>query len=219
MTTSTLSLIPDRRRRNAGFTLVEIMIGSTISAFILAGILSTFLFMGRSGANIQNYTDMESQARKALEIFAEDSRQAAAITWVSGNQIRLTVNTVDYHTYTYANGATANTGTLTRVVSKVSGGAVVSTMTLLTGIVNPVARTATNAATCTPFFRGYNLNGVEFTAIQYASPTATELASASSGTKQIQISMEASRTSRTVMSATNTVLSARFILRNKVVTA
>jgi Tfp pilus assembly protein PilW len=219
MTTTTPSLIRDRRRRTAGFTLVEIMIGSTISAFILAGILSTFLFMGRSGANVQNYSDMESQARKALEIFAEDSRQAAAITWVSGNQIRFTINTVNYHTYTYANGATANTGTLTRVVSVISGGAVVSTMTLLTGIVNPVARTVSNGATCTPFFRGYNLNGVEFTAIQYASPTATELATASSGTKQIQISMEATRTSRTVVSATNTVLSARFILRNKVVTA
>ncbi len=218
MTTTTPLLIPDRRRRKAGFTLVEIMIGSTISAFILAGILSTFLFMGRSGANVQNYSDMESQARKALEIFAEDSRQAAAITWVSANQIRLTVNGL-YHTYTYADGATTNTGTLTRVITVVATSAVRSTMVLLTGIVNPVARTASNGATCTPFFRGYNLNGVEFTAIQYATPTAAELTAASSGTKQIQISMEATRTSRTVVAATNTVLSARFILRNKLVTA
>lgn len=218
MTITTPSPIPETRRSLHGFTLVEILIGATLGAFLLAAVLSTFLFMGRSGANLQNYSDMESQARKALELFAEDTRQASAITWVTGNQIRLTVNGV-YHTYTYANGASANTGTLTRVVSVVATGAVTSRMTLLTGIVHPVARTSDTDTTCTPFFRGYNLNGVEFKAIQYASPSAASLTAASSGTKQLQISMEATRTSQTVTSATNTVLSARFILRNKLVTA
>jgi Tfp pilus assembly protein PilW len=185
------------------------MIAAGIAAFILAAVLSSFLFLGRSGANIQNYSDMESQARKALELFAEDTRQASAVTWLTNNQIRLTVNG-NPHTYTYASG------TLTRTT--VIGGNTKSTV-LLTGIIAPIARTDTNAATCTPFFRGYNINGVEFTAIQYASPSAAELAAASSGTKQLQISMEATRHSKTVVAATNTVLSARFILRNKRVTA
>lgn len=215
MTTTTPSLILDRRRRRAGFTLVEMMIGATISSFVLAGILSTFLFMGRSGANIQNYSDMETQARKALELFAQDTRQASAITWVSPNQLRLVVNG-NNHTYTYTNGASANTGTLTRTTVIAS---VTTNTVLLTGIINPVPRTSDTQTTCTPFFRAYNINGTEFKAIQYAVPTATELATASSGTKQLQISMEASRTSQTVASATNTVLSARFILRNKRVTA
>jgi Tfp pilus assembly protein PilW len=185
------------------------MIAASISSFILAGILSSFLFIGRSGANVQNYSDMESQARKALELFAEDTRQASAVTWVTNEQLVLTVNGNPY-TYTYANRS------LTRQ-TVISG--TTTTTTLLTGIIPPVARTATNGATCTPFFRGYNINGVEFTAIQYASPSAGDLAAASSATKQLQISMEASRTTRTVTAATNTVLSARFILRNKRVTA
>lgn len=218
MTIITLSPIPDTRRSRRGFTLVEVMIGAALGAFLLTAVLSTFLFLGRSGANLQNYSDMESQARKALELFAEDTRQASAITWISGNQIRLTVDG-QYHTYTYADGASANTGTLTRVITVVSTSAVVSRMTLLTGIIHPVARTSDADTACTPFFRGYNLNGVEFKAIQYASPSASDLTAASSGTKQLQISMEASRTSQTVASATNTVLSARFILRNKLVTA
>jgi len=195
------------------------MIGSTLGAFILAGVLSTFLFMGRSGANIQNYTDMETQARKALEYFAEDTRQASAITWVTKNQVKLTVNTIYYVYYTYADGATANTGTLTRLITLVSNGSTVSTTVLLTGIVNPTSRSSDTDTACTPFFRGYNLNGVEFKAIEYATPSAADLTAASTGTKQLQISMEAMRTSRTVNSATNTVLSARFILRNKAVTA
>lgn len=209
MTTTTPSRTPDRRRRTAGFTLVEVMIAAAISAFILAGVLSSFLFLGRSGANIQNYSDMESQARKALELFAEDTRQASAVTWLTNNQIKLTVNG-NAHTYTYASG------TLTRQ-TVISGNT--KTTVLLTGIIAPIPRTDTNAATCTPFFRGYNINGVEFTAIQYASPSAAELTAASSGTKQLQISMEATRHSKTVVAATNTVLSARFILRNKRVTA
>jgi len=185
------------------------MVAAAISSVILAGIFSSFLFIGRSGANIQNYSDMESQARKALELFAEDSRQASAVTWLTNNQIRLTVNG-NPHTYTYASGS------LTRT-TVISGNT--TTTTLLTGIIAPVARTDTNGATCTPFFRGYNINGIEFTAIQYANPSAGDLAAASSATKQLQISMEASRKSQTVTSATNTVLSARFILRNKRVTA
>ena len=51
------------------------------------------------------------------------------------------------------------------------------------------------------------------------APVAAELAAAGTNTKQLQISLQASRTNQTVVAATNTVLSARFILRNKIVTA
>ena len=46
----------------------------------------------------------------------------------------------------------------------------------------------------------------------------SDLAQAAQVTKQLQISLRASRTTATVATATNTVLSARFILRNKHVT-
>ena len=180
-----------RRSRIAGFSLVEIMIGATLSSFILAGTLSTFLFLGRSGANIQNYSDMESQARKALEIFAEDARQASAITWTSNVQVSLTVNAA-LVVYSYSN---AN-GTFSR--SDGSG-----TRTLISGI---------TFGTFT--FRGYNLSGTEL-----PLTSAAELAAAGTNTKQLQISLQDSRTNQTVVAATNTVLSARFILRNKIVAA
>ena len=53
--------------------------------------------------------------------------------------------------------------------------------------------------------------------ITEVAPEFAELAAAGTNTKQLQISLQASRTNQTVVAATNTVLSARFILRNKIV--
>jgi len=178
-------------RRRRGFTLVELMVSATLSAFVLAGILSTFLFLGRSGANLRNYSDMESQARKALEVFAQDVRQASAITWTASSSVTLVVNTVSI-TYTHS---TAN-NTFTRVIGA-------NSQTLITGI-------AGGSFT----FKAFNVAGTEM-----PLSTAAERTAASSSTKQLQISLEASRSTTTVATATNLVLSARYVLRNKVVTA
>jgi Tfp pilus assembly protein PilW len=192
MITTILSPIPSRRvkRRLAGFTLVEIMISASLAAFIMAGMLSTFLFLGRSGANIQNYTDMESQARSALERFAEDVRQASAITWTSNVQISLTVNSATI-VYLYSSG----TGLFSRVDAS-------SNRTLLSGI-------TPNSFS----FQAYSVTGTEL-----PLSSAANLTAAGANTKQLQISLKTSRKNQTVAAATNTVLSARFILRNKPVT-
>jgi prepilin-type N-terminal cleavage/methylation domain-containing protein len=183
----------DPRRR--GFSLVELMISAALSGMILAGVLSAFLFLGRSGANIQNYNDMEAQARKALEVFAEDTRQASSVTWNS--DVSLTM-IVDGANVTYAYSSTSNS--FTRVVGSTK-------TTLLTGIIPPTSGN--------PFFRAYTITGTEITDFSTAAARTT----ANNTTKQVQISLRASRTTTTVSTATNTVLSARFVLRNKHVTA
>lgn len=194
MTTTTLSPVrnlPAGSRRNRAFTLVEVMVSATIASFILAAVITTFLFMGRSGANVQHYSDMEGQARKALEVFAQDVRQASAIAWTSNQNVLLTVNGTGIR-YSYASGVFTRTNT--------SNGAAVN---LMTGV-----------------------STFEFIAYKISDPvnpiplaTATDLINAGKQTKQLQISLEARRQSTTVVAATNTVLSARFILRNKKVTA
>lgn len=193
---TTITPLPTRKRAagvrpHGAFTLVEVMVGATLASFILAGVLSTFLFMGRSGANLQNYSDMESQARRALEQFAEDVRQASAINWASSTTITLTVDAAAID-YAYDSA--------TRVFARRAGGV---TTTLITGI---------SAGTFS--FKPYNVAGAEL-----PLATAANLTAAGSSTKQLQISLEATRTSRTVTAATNLVLSARYILRNKIVTA
>jgi Tfp pilus assembly protein PilW len=170
---------------------VEVLVGATLSGVILVGTLSSFLFLGRSAANLVSYSDMESQARRGLEVFAQDVRQASAIAWTSDTQVALTVNTVAV-AYAYD----AVTGTFSRVAAGDS-------RVIISGITPGTFR-----------FRAYNVAGAE---LPLATPA--HLAAAGSSTKQLQISLEAARTNRTVVAATNTVLSARFILRNKIVTA
>lgn len=167
------------------------MIAAALSAIVLTAIMTTFLFMGRSGVNLQNYTDMESQGRRALERFAEDVRQASAISFTTANHIRLTVNSVAVE-YKY--------DSTTKIFSRTVG---TSTTALITKIVDGSFS-----------FKAYNVLGAEL-----PLATAANLTAAGTNTKQLQISLQASRTDKTVAQATNLVLSARYILRNKIVTA
>jgi hypothetical protein len=171
--------------------MVELMVAAALSAFVLTGVMSAFLFMGRSGANLRNYSDMESQSRKALEQFAEDVRQASAISWTTNVYVTLTVNSAGVAYY-----YDSSTGTFYRRTAT-------NTTALITGITNG-----------TFVYKPYNVAGTLLPLV-----TAANLTAAGSSTKQLQISLEASRTSQTVASATNLVLSARYILRNKIVTA
>jgi len=166
------------------------MIAAFIAAIVLTAVLTTALFIGRSAMNIRNYTDMESQARKMLEYFAEDTRQASSVTWNTSNSLTLVVNTSNI---TYAYNPT--TLTLTRT---------------LTGSPNV---TVTNINTFQ--FIAYTINGTQITDFSTAAARTT----AANGTKQVQISLAASRNRQTLTNTTSTVLSARYILRNKKVTA
>lgn len=204
MITTTPSPIDARlRRKRAGFTLVEIIIGSTISMFVLAGVLSTFVFLGRSGVIMQHYNDMEAQARKSLEVFAEDARQASSITWTDSNTLTLTVNNLPV-VYGYVSEK--------RLFYRTFNGA---TRSLVTGV--------------TQFeFKAYSITGnvlaLGTDPALSAGAKATQLTTAGQSTKQLQISLLAARfmdfqSQEKNIGASNTVLSARFILRNKRVTA
>lgn len=161
------------------------MIAAGLSSFVLAAILTAYLFIVRSGVNLANYSEMEGQARTALELFAEDTRQASSITWNSKFSVTLLVSGSPV-VYQYDDS--------TKIFQRVIGG---STRNLLSGV--------------QAFeFKAYNITGTEI--------SLSDLAAAGKGTKQLQLSLSAARTTQTVTRASNTVLSARFILRNKRVT-
>jgi len=192
MASTTITTPSPVRKRAGGFTLVEVMISASLATVILTAVLSMFLFLGRSSANIINYAEMESQARRGLEFFAQDTRQSSDLAWNSTSSITLTVgaSTIDY---VFNSG----TGEFTRTMGGV-------TTVLLEGIT-------------TFTFSGYKITGATVDTSDLS--TAAKRSAASGVTKQIQIYIEVARNSVTAVQATNTVLSARYILRNKRVTA
>jgi prepilin-type N-terminal cleavage/methylation domain-containing protein len=197
------------RRAQRGFTLSEIIIGMTISSFLMLGVLTTFLLMGRTSANIQNYSELEASARKALEFFGREVHNACDVPSWTGTSVTLTIpDTTDApkgtgtgsYTVTYAFDTTNKK--LTRTVGS-------TTETLLTGVNLVTGSTAFLnyyryvSQTSYPLGQGY-FDG-------FTTNTATNVREL----KQIEVSFVLQRTSQTVTAATNKVLSARFILRNK----
>ncbi len=189
--TTTTIRSPDREPRR-GFTLVEVMVSATLGTMILAAVLSMFLFLGRTSANIVNYAEMEAQTRSGLERFAQDTRQSSDITWNSANSITLEIGAT---TITYTHNST------TEKFSRTTGG---NTEILLDGITSFI-------------YSGYKITGASVDLSDLS--TVAKRQSASDVTKQVQIYIEAARQSTTATRVTNTVLSARYILRNKRVTA
>lgn len=182
-----------RYRATRAFTLVEIMIGSAISMVVLAGVLTAFLMMGRSGYNAANYSVMEAEARRALETFSSDARMANNLSWNSVNSITLRVVTgggPQLVTYAYD---TSTSGSTAQCFYRVIGNASSTAQRLV--LVRNVSEFA---------FRRYKVvNGVDYTANNDLE------------TKQIQITLRSVRTGATTVAATNAVLSARVVLRNK----
>lgn len=105
MTTSTPSA---RRSRARGFTLVEVLIAATLSTFVLAAVLSSFLFLSRTGFRASAYSEMEAEMRRGLETISRDIRNASDVRWNSSQSITLTVQGAPV-TYAYDGDAASAT--------------------------------------------------------------------------------------------------------------
>lgn len=81
-----------KRLRPAGFTLVEAMIAATPGTVALAGVLSAFLFLARTGFRSSGYSEMEAEIRRGLDTFARDTRNATNAHWNSAQNLTLTVS-------------------------------------------------------------------------------------------------------------------------------
>jgi prepilin-type N-terminal cleavage/methylation domain-containing protein len=108
----------------SGFTLVELLMGLALSSMLLAAILSSYLFLGRSLTRLALQQELERQSRGTLVRLAADLRLTQSVTSATDTALALTVpaGTV---TYTY-NGSTK---TLTRTASFGAS----PTLVLLTG--------------------------------------------------------------------------------------
>lgn len=98
-----------RKRRlhsHAAFTLVELLVGATLSAAVMAAVLSSYIYLGRSLARLANQQTLETEARRTLGYFTQDVQSASGLTDtanLSASRVSLTVpsstgtNTITYY--------------------------------------------------------------------------------------------------------------------------
>jgi prepilin-type N-terminal cleavage/methylation domain-containing protein len=98
----------DRRR---GFTLVEVLMASALSALVLAGVLSTFVFIAKTGQRAADYSMTEAQLRRGLEQFGRDAREAVDIRWEGAQRLTFILPSGDTPQVTYAYDATPGSAT------------------------------------------------------------------------------------------------------------
>jgi hypothetical protein len=85
-----------------------VLIASTLSAFVLAGVLSSFLFLSRTSFRASAYSEMEAEVRRGLETISRDIRNASDVHWNSAQSVTLTVNGSPV-TYAYDGSAASAT--------------------------------------------------------------------------------------------------------------
>jgi Tfp pilus assembly protein PilW len=77
-------------RRSAGWTLIEMMIAVGISTFVMAGLLSSYMFISRTMDATANYEELDRQSRNAIDLITSDIRQCGGLTSFSTNSLSFT---------------------------------------------------------------------------------------------------------------------------------
>jgi prepilin-type N-terminal cleavage/methylation domain-containing protein len=197
MTTSSLK-VRFGRNRLAGFTFVELMIAASIGSIILAGVLTSFLLLVRSGVRTSNYSVMETETRRAFEQLGIDARMASAFssTFTSGaiTSFTLTIPNNDLtavRQVTYGYDTSDSTNKKLFFVPGSNPNATSGRLVLVSKV---------NALT---FLR--------YDATNTLIPSST---SSDAGVKHIQVSVSVSRSDVGVAAATQVIRSSAFTIRN-----
>jgi len=67
-------------KSSRAFTLVELLVGATLSAAIMAAVLSSYIYLGRNLARLAHQQNLETEARRTLATFTQDVQSASEIT-------------------------------------------------------------------------------------------------------------------------------------------
>jgi prepilin-type N-terminal cleavage/methylation domain-containing protein len=209
-----------RRDPRSGFSLVELIITMLVLSLISGAVFSAFLFFNKSGINIGNYVAMDQQARRALERFAVDARMADLNTSISLSTSEVTLlsipidsagNSYDV-TYKFISSSDPTPALRRTFARKI----VASDNTTEVPIDAEFVPLISNVVDGSSRFRYYRVGSP--IAATASDPTIPQAANPLE-TKQINIDLVIERVDRSqiVARASNVVLSARYVLRNKVV--
>lgn len=170
-----------------GLTLVELMVAMALSLLVLGGVLGTVLFISRTSIRISNYSVMEQQTTRSLELLARELRMAQSVT-SSGSpitQITLAVPNATSGSYNVAYTYNSTTRTFSRQQAGHSA-------TIIVSDIVPGA---------------FSLQRYDYN----QQPATTDY-----DTKQLQITMTLSPDNKGLVASTSKrVISSRFVLRNR----
>src|SRR3954471_7328930 len=114
------------RRRATAFSLMEVMIATTLFGIVLVAVLAAYLFIGRNLTRLVNLQHQEVESRRTLRTFTQDLSAAIQLTTSTSTSVAFT-KPVSSGTasvsYVYSSGA----GTLVRTEGAAS-------QTLLSGL-------------------------------------------------------------------------------------
>lgn len=173
------------------------MIGATLGAFVLAGILSTFLMLNRSGARLSNYNTMQIECRRALEEFSQDVRMASNVTFNGSS-----TSTASSITLTLPDNYASSGNQVTYAYDSSSSGANANTFYRLPG-------NASSTAARTVLVR--NVTSCVFSRFNRLDAATTTDAA----TKRVELSLKTRIQTATTAAATESAMSATYVLRNK----
>lgn len=183
------------RRELGGFTLVELIVATAISGIVLASMVGTFLTFAVGARSVGAYTEMSKSSRHALEFFARDVRAAEDVTLASATTLVVVTPASDFYSGTKVSyDYDADAKLLFRIEEDDSGNEMSNKVLL---------------------------DGVEQFTFSYFDPLSKSLSADSPSillsVKSVQVDAKLLRSiSRT--EATDYIISARFMMRNRPVT-
>ena len=73
------------RSQSRGFTLLEVLIASSLGSLVFAAVISLTMFGTRSSIAIVNYSELDSRSRYALDLFSQEIRKSTAVVSMETN--------------------------------------------------------------------------------------------------------------------------------------
>lgn len=213
----------------AAFTLVELLVGATLSAAIMAAVLSSYIYLARNLGRLTTQQTLETESRRALAYFAQDVQSSTGLATSitpANYKLALTVptatgsNVVIY--YYNSTAATTSTESDTVVIYStnvamrrqgltrcVYNGTTVTSQILLRNITDNNASTTSDL-----YFRFYDAAGNPYDNGSVPYTTGTTYFS---GVKQLtmQFSTQAGTAAAGTRTVVNQVASGRLVMRNR----
>lgn len=154
-----------------GFTLVELLVGVTLSGMVMAAVLSSYIYLAGNLVRLTNQQTLETEARRTLAYFTRDVQMASAISGTpTATSLTLTIPLANGTTtvaYTYNSSA----GTLTRTPASGTALVVLRNITSSGGLTFKYFDNLGNNYTSATLSAGSYLSGITQLSVEFNTQT------------------------------------------------